>query len=441
MMYSTLLFLLFIAFFVAYVTPFRSTTVEVPQVFPSPITNRNSYQGLTHQTTCADSDDLITHFWWQVIMQKHQQFKIIKDKLHPLIISPQVNNLAFNHSYSDMFKTGTINSRGYFQRRLEILRNAETWFSYPDLTPDPKYPPLGITSIDEVYGAGNNPSVVWKYMLDYAYDVIAHHHHTFIGVGVYCQPLPDKTFSTVSNGVTTVNHAAYWWVTLILIGTCGSDEPNELYFKNTAETEYPYFCCDYSTLAPQYDVCFNQSNLETLDKDFSVELIVNTTNGPEAVCCDFIPLNGNNSVPAVDTPYTGVAIATTYFSQTPGYGYGYGYDVSGSTCFCVNYTVPTKNQPTSPVDTALEVTGVGIHFGRRGQESETTTIFAFPAKDYHNQDFRDCWNWGADGLCLENIFAGNFYISVHNQESEPNSLIRGQIDCVSPDSDVFGPSA
>jgi len=198
------------------------------------------------------------------------------------------------------------------------------------------------------------------------------------------------------------------------------------------------FCCDYGTIAPQYNVCFNQSSLALNPQDVSVELIVNTTSGLQPVCCDFIHLNGNNSVPPVDTEYTGLAIATTYVDQGYDYGGGYGYE-SGSTCFCVSYNVPTKNEP-DVLNPDQEVTGVGIHFGRRGQQSEALTIFAFPASDYDNQSFRDCWNWGNDGLCLENIFGGTFYISVHNQANEPNSLIRGQIDCVSPDSNIFGSS-
>jgi len=380
-------------------------TIEtgILSTYPAPRHNHNSFEGLTHQTTCPTGNtlNLIDKYWWQTLLQSRRQYQVIKDQLHPLVVSPPLNDLAFNHSLYDMGERNSVNSIGYLQRRQIILANAQQWFTDLSISPDPRYPPLGVVDIAELYGAGNNPSAAFKYILDYGKDIISDPRYNWIGVGVYCQPLPDQSFGD--------NNAAYWWVTLILVQTCFS--PNEfagsgsIPFLDLGSDSYNYFCCDVSGLQ-DYASCFAPNQTGTT-------YFVNTTNGVEPIACEFIPLNGANSVPGpVVTSYTGLAIATIF--EGPGHQ---------EVCFCVSHDIPTESNP-NPADPSQTVTSVEIHFGKPGQQTENVPLFNFPEQDYEKPSFNDCWNYDSSGLCLENFLSNSLYIDIHNGQYSP--VIRGQ---------------
>jgi len=203
---------------------------------------------------------------------------------------------------------------------------------------------------------------------------------------------------------------------LILVSTCpGVENITELAFKDTSNPDWQYICCNLTANYPQYEVCLDQVPSIGEGKGGDVTIFVNTPAGVEGVCCDYIPLTGASSVPPTNSSYTGMAVGTIYLEAD-----------QDEICFCVDHDVPTD--PTNPDHT----TSVQIHFGKPGQQTESAPLKIFPCELDH---FRDCWNFGNDGICLSSVLDGNFYIDVHNVQSDTTpgwtSIIRGQIECVS----------
>ena len=108
-----------------------------------------------------------------------------------------------------MFPQGQVNSIGRTQRLKTIVENSQTWFNRSDVTPDPKYPPIGINRVDEFYADGGNLASIWAHFVENAGDILLR-QHDFVGVGIYCDQRGDPLLAP--------DH--HYWGTLILIDVC-----------------------------------------------------------------------------------------------------------------------------------------------------------------------------------------------------------------------------
>jgi hypothetical protein len=86
---------------------------------------------------------------------------------------------------------GFLSDRNIGLRTSTIIENAYDWLQALDLSPDPRYPAIGITRIDEIYGKGEGPRGLWFDWIDGQRDLIGPDtatHHNWMGSGVVCIP-------------------------------------------------------------------------------------------------------------------------------------------------------------------------------------------------------------------------------------------------------------
>ncbi len=86
-----------------------------------------------------------------------------------------------------------ISDKGIGSRRTRIIANGFEWFTAMGLQPDPRYPPIGIVRIDEIYGKGPTPRRLWfDYFEPHVTDLIGpntRYTHNWIGSGTFCAGL------------------------------------------------------------------------------------------------------------------------------------------------------------------------------------------------------------------------------------------------------------
>ena len=173
-----------------------------------------------------------------------------------------------------------LSDKGLARRRALILSNGYWWFRAENIPKDPRYAPLAITTIDEIYAHGRTPREMWKDYFEKAQDVLGpatHLWHQWIGVGVYC--------------TTDKDGYSHYWATIILVGACSSASVTA-----PAPTFTPYMCCDLPDAFTQCSLPHGAAFFYAYDA---------WTRKVEPVCCSSAELEGSFEVPPQVTNATG----------------------------------------------------------------------------------------------------------------------------------------
>jgi len=340
---------------------------------------------------------------FEVQLAKRIQQRRIYGGYHDLFRSTYLDTLARNHS-AFMEQQGVLSDTDIAKRRAQIIAQGYAWFRAEDLTKDPKYPPLAITGIDEMYANGSTPRHMW---IDW---FAKYHHlispftrfwHQWIGVGVVCTTNPTTGDS-------------FYWGTIILVGVC---HPHT---KIPPPFYSDFMCCDLPSPANECFLPHHAAFFYTFD---------NSTQRVAPTCCSIgLHLRGEYEVPPQNTTRNG-----TLVMQLPS-----GTEQDKELCYCLEHDIPTHQVLIGgelyPNVSDL-VTSGGFHYGGYGQQTESLVIHAVPG-DPVNNTVRECWAYEEEGLCLNGLYTGKYYLDLHTNgtDSDPtppqHGLIRTQLWCL-----------
>lgn len=185
-----------------------------------------------------------------------------------------------------------MNDKNIARRRALILANGYWWFRAENIQKDPRFAPLAITTIDEIYANGSTPRAMWKNYFEKAQDLLGpatRLYHQWIGVGVYC--------TTDSQG------NSHFWATIILVGVCAS-----VSLTASTPTFTPYMCCDLPDAYAQCNLPRGAAFFYAYDAH---------TRNVEPICCSSVELLGSEEVPPQNTSASGYQAKPVLVTSNP----------------------------------------------------------------------------------------------------------------------------